>query len=267
MNSKLKFGISYNVFDGEELLEDSILQIREFVDFISVVYQKTSNHGNQCSLTLEKTINKLIKDKLIDSTVEYVPINSTPHVNEINKRNIGVNLSRNWGCTHHMTIDCDEFYEKKQFENLINWYNENPNSVGFCGLINYYKDSSLQMELIDNTNVSLFFPLSENREYVMNYPTPVLIDPTRKPNCNNTHVFSSDIIVMHHMTMVRRDIAAKLINSSARINYLHTSIPDIVSYYNKFNPEKDLIGFGIQGKYGLKKITPIIKLEKYYLNG
>ena len=39
----MKIGVSYNLFDGEELLESSIKSIRKNVDYISVVYQTISN--------------------------------------------------------------------------------------------------------------------------------------------------------------------------------------------------------------------------------
>ena len=58
----MKLGISYNVFDGEELLEKSILCIRDQVDFISVVYQEKSNFGNQCDPKSFTTTN-LVKRK------------------------------------------------------------------------------------------------------------------------------------------------------------------------------------------------------------
>lgn len=38
-----KLGITYSLFDGEELLKYSIKQIRKSADYINVVYQK--NHG------------------------------------------------------------------------------------------------------------------------------------------------------------------------------------------------------------------------------
>ena len=55
----MKLGVSYNVFDGEELLESSIKSIRSEVDYISVVYQTVSNFGNQCSEELIPLLNRL----------------------------------------------------------------------------------------------------------------------------------------------------------------------------------------------------------------
>jgi len=55
----MKLGISYNVFDGEELLESSIRQIRNQVDYVSVVYQKVSNFGKECNENLIDNLNNL----------------------------------------------------------------------------------------------------------------------------------------------------------------------------------------------------------------
>ena len=39
----MKLGCSWNVFDGEELLEGSIKQIRQHVDYVSVSQQNVSS--------------------------------------------------------------------------------------------------------------------------------------------------------------------------------------------------------------------------------
>ena len=50
--SKAKLGISYSVWDGEELLEASIKSVRENADYINVVWQRKSWHGADCNLSL-----------------------------------------------------------------------------------------------------------------------------------------------------------------------------------------------------------------------
>ena len=259
--NNLKFGVSYNVFDGEELLEDSILHIRDLVDYISVVYQKVSNWGSPCSDNLMDILNNLKNKKLIDNLIEYQPINGI-HINEVNKRNIGLSLSKENGCTHHMTMDCDEFYKKDQFTNLINWYRENPNNVGYCSLVNYYKNSNYRILKEDDTHVTLFFPV-ENTSFNISVNTPVLIDPTRKPTYSHYNVFSSDFIVMHHMTMVRNDLSSKLMNSSARLNYNNVKrINDIVEDYRIFNGDR-LKVLSIFGHIDIKEIEKEIILTKF----
>ena len=55
----MKLGISYNLFDGEELLEYSINSVRDSCDHINVVYQKISNWGEPCSKDLEDILHDL----------------------------------------------------------------------------------------------------------------------------------------------------------------------------------------------------------------
>jgi hypothetical protein len=115
----MKLGVSYNLFDGEELLEGSIKQIRQHVDYVSVVYQKISNFGNPCNSELIPLLEKLKSDGLIDELFEYSPkVNKGGHFNEMQKRNIGLALSQGANCTHHMSMDSDEYYLSSEFESL-----------------------------------------------------------------------------------------------------------------------------------------------------
>ncbi|MFM6972171.1 MAG: hypothetical protein ACKOXJ_00940 [Alphaproteobacteria bacterium] len=49
----MKLGITYNLFDGEELLESSVKSVRESAEHINVVYQTTSNWGEKASENIE----------------------------------------------------------------------------------------------------------------------------------------------------------------------------------------------------------------------
>ena len=112
----MKIGVSYNLFDGEELLEGSIKCIREEVDYISVVYQTVSNFGNPCDEDLVSLLERLKSEGLVDELFEYKPrVNKGGHYNEITKRNIGVSLSLGESCTHHMSMDSDEYYLLDEF--------------------------------------------------------------------------------------------------------------------------------------------------------
>ena len=56
-----KWGVSYSLFDGEELLEPSILSIRDCVDYINVVYQKESWVGTPATENIEKAMSIISK--------------------------------------------------------------------------------------------------------------------------------------------------------------------------------------------------------------
>lgn len=260
-----KYGISYNVFDGEELLKDSILQIRDLVEYISVVYQIESYWGNKCSDKLLNLLNELKRDGLIDDMVLYenkpYPL---PHHNQINKRNIGIELSRKHFCTHHMSMDCDEFYLDTEFENLLAWYDENPNYVGFADYNDYYKSPEFLVDKPHDTMVSMFFPIKNNNtQFILDYNSPVLVDPTRRPNFDQYAIFDSNKIQMHHMTLVRKNIDSKIRNAAKRLNYNNeAAIQKQIEYYNNWT-EDSLTGMNEWGFLKLKKVTPLFKLENY----
>lgn len=261
-----KYGVSYNIFDGEELLKDSILQIRHLVEYISVVYQTESYWGNKCSDTLVELLNELKREGLIDDMVLYenkqYPI---PHYNQINKRNIGLELSRKHYCTHHMTMDCDEFYVSEQFENILNWwYDEHPNIVGFADYNDYYKSPEFLIDKPHDTMVSMFFPIKNNNvQFVFEYPSPVLVDPTRRPNYDNYIIFEPSVIQMHHMTLVRKNIDSKIRNAAKRLNYNNeAAIQKQIDYYNNWT-EDNLQGLNEWGFLKLKKVQPLFILENF----
>jgi len=262
-----KFGVSFNIFDGEELLEDSLLQLKGLVDYVSVVYQTESYWGNQCSEGLVDLLTRLHKEGLIDDLVFY-PQNKglSPHQNQINKRNLGIGLSRKNYCTHHMSMDCDEFYSEDQFNDLLDWYVENPNFAGFADYNDYYKSPSYLIDKPHDTMVSLFFPIKNNSvQFILNYNSPVLVDPTRRPNFNNYKIFDPSFIQMHHMTLVRKNIDSKIRNAAKRLNYnSDEAIQRQINYYNNWTDD-NLQGLNEWGTLKLKKIEPIITLNKYYL--
>ena len=260
-----KYGISYNIFDGEELLKDSILQIRHLVDYISIVFQSESYWGNKCSDNLVEQLIRLQKEGLVDDLVEYKNnILMSPHHNQINKRNIGIELSKKNYCTHHMSMDCDEFYVEEQFSNLLNWYDKNPNFVGFADYNDYYKSPSYLIDKPHDTMVSMFFPIKNNKvQFILEYDSPVLVDPTRRPNYNVYKIFKPEFIQMHHMTLVRKNIDSKIRNAAKRLNYnSDIEIQKQIDYYNNWTGD-NLVALNEWGNLKLKKIEPQIILNNY----
>ena len=258
-----KYGISYNIFDGEELLEDSILCIRDLVEYVTVVFQTQSYWGNRCSDSLEELLLRLKNEGLIDDLVRYENNPQlSPHQNQIIKRNLGVQLSKKNHCTHHMSMDCDEFYTEDQFNDLLDWYDENPNYVGFADYNDYYKSPSYLIDKPHDTMVSLFFPIKQNQHFVLNYRSPVLVDPTRRPNYDHYKIFEPAFIQMHHMTLVRKNIDSKIRNAAKRLNYnTEEAIQKQIDYYNNWNENLD--GLNEFGMLKLKKIEPLITLTNY----
>lgn len=251
----MKLGVSYNLFDGEELLEGSIRQIRDQVDHISVVYQLTSNFGNPCNDELLPLLNKLKNDGLINELFEYNPkINNGGHFNEITKRNIGLSLSVGAGCTHHMSMDSDEYYLPEQFKFLKEEMINGTYDSSYCQMKTYYKTWEYQLDPPEEYYVSLIYRINNYSLFEMGKQSPVLVDPTRRMDAGKYRLFKRDEIEMHHGSYIRNDIRSKLTNSSASINFKN-DIEKIVTHYNNWvYPNKVLWGGLPSTLHNVKKV-------------
>lgn len=254
----MKIGISYNVFDGEELLESSINSIRNNVDYISVVYQTISNFGNPCDDGLVPLLEDLKNRGLVDELFNYRPrVNKGGHFNEISKRNIGLSLSEGAGCTHHMAMDSDEFYTDEDFKLMKSQMEINNYESSACQMTTYYKEPIYRLDPKEDYYVSLLFKIRQGKEYVIGHPFPVLVDPTRRMEPGRCKIFARDEIEMHHMSYVRKDLRKKLQNSSASPNF--KNIDKIVDYYANWEyPKKGLMG-GAPDKF-----FNIVKVDKLF---
>ena len=231
----MKLGVSYNLFDGEELLESSIKQIRNLVDYVSVVYQTKSNYGNPCSSELISLLQQLKLDGLINELVEYVPvINQGPHFNEVEKRNLGLLLSKKFGCTHHMSMDSDEIYLTSQFLKLKELVSNGQYDSSYCQMLTYYKSWEYILDPPEEYFVSLIYKINENSKYVFGDNSPVLVDPTRRmSNIVKPLILDRNLIQMHHGSFIRNDIRKKFTNSSALVNFKN-DVESLINYYNEW---------------------------------
>jgi len=246
----MKLGVSYNVFDGEELLEGSIKQIREHTDYISIVYQEVSNFGNQCNPRLLDILNDLVLNNLVDELVKYEPeVNRGGHFNEITKRNIGLELSRKNGCTHHMSMDSDEYYISDEFERVKNVIELNNYDSSYCQMRTYYKSWEYALDPPEDYYVPLIYKIKDVSKFVMMAPSPVLVDPTRRiSHISVPVVFRRDEIEMHHGSYIRDDLRTKLVNSSASVNF-RGNIDNLVNHYNNWEYPNDVLWGGLPSKY------------------
>ena len=251
----MKIGVSYNLFDGEELLEKSIQQIRSEVDYVNVVYQKISNFGDQCSPELLPLLEDLKNRGLIDELYEYQPIfNGGPHFNEITKRNIGLEISKKAGCTHHMSMDSDEFYVTEEFRYMKKTIEDGDYDSSACQMTTYFKEPTHRLDPKEDYYVSLLFKITDDRNYVISFPFPVLVDPTRRMEPGKCKIFRRNQIEMHHMSYVRKNIEKKVNNSSAKMNF-QNHINEFLNYFNNWKDGDDALMLGVPPKkYKLIKV-------------
>jgi|688.fasta_scaffold734555_2 hypothetical protein len=218
----------YSVFDGEELLEHSINSIRNCVDYILVIYQKESNFGI-ISDTVEPKVIELKNKGLIDEIMFFKTIKQNPLINEITKRNLGVERAKELGFTHFLTVDCDEFYFKSDFEKAKNFIKNNDIDTSVCWVQNYHKKPEYKIVgLSEPFKVPFINKLYPNTQLILGgqYFTD-MVDPTRITNTKNkNYFFDKETIMMHHYTTIRKDIRKKYESWTCRLNYKNDNVID-----------------------------------------
>lgn len=247
----MRLGVSYNVFDGEELLEESITKIRDNVDFICVVYQNTSNFG-EFRDDLEPFLYDLKGRGLIDYLYLYNPKEiqgkHRGELNEVIKRNIGRDICvKVANCSHHITMDCDEIFVPDEFKWAKNQVIENDYDTTYVSYDNYYKNRNLIIsqksfmketkQRTMNLGYMSFIVKCDERNYGVGL-TPLILDPTRTIDCKDFHIFNRRDIKMHHYSYIRKNeesLRRKLNNTSFnQVQKSEESIERIVKDFNNY---------------------------------
>lgn len=231
----MTLGVIYNLWDCEYLIEKSIQQIYEYVDFVIIGWQKNSNYGEE-NPKVEETVKDLLNRYEKIRSYKYEPdAKYSGQYNEKTKRNKGLEVALNFGCTHYILMDADEFYQGGRFCQAKYFIMENNIDSSSMGLYSYYKSPILRLEPQEKYDVPFICKLNADTK-VGDFEFPAYCDPTRKPyHTGKYHRF--DDMVMHHYTFCRRDINQKINNSSAKQNYI-AIYGSLNKFVEKFHSEK-----------------------------
>lgn len=233
----MKLGVAYIVFDGIELLEYSILQLRKHCDYITVIYQNVSWFGKKINPDDIKILNRLKSSGLIDDLSifnSFSPLKSPTPSNiatakhyELSKRQFGLRKCLDAKCTHYLCMDVDEFYESSEFElakNKIIKFGYTATAVRF---INYVKLPIFHRGF-DSNRVPFICSILESSKLTNRFF--VKCDPTRgiSNGLNKNYEFQSSEIKMHHMETVRKNLQLKY-ESTTRAVFKRNKITELVN--------------------------------------
>lgn len=246
----MRLGVAYNVFDGTELLLGSMRCVRPVADFICVVWQDRSNMNEALPVWAKEYLNPALE--FADFEILFRPNGPGGHINEIAKRNMGVQACVDAGCTHVMVMDADEYYDTAQLSAAFSLCCSGDYDSSACQMQTYYGNPEYCMDPPENYYVPLIYKL-DGRRFSMSQPWPVLADPTRKMSPGKIKIFERKEIEMHHFSYVRVDLGLKLRNSSAVGNF-RDRVGDIVGYYESWVPGQAGLLAGKETRYcDLKK--------------
>ena len=247
----MKLGAAYIVFDGEELLKSSILQVRDHVDEIIVVYQVRSWFGDSSKSSLLPTLSSLFREGLIDHLIEFRDFQIRQNKNredilmvkefERKKRQVGLDKALSLGCTHYLCLDVDEFYDKDEFRKAKNLIIQNGYTATSASFINYVNTPTIHRGY-DPNRVPFICKIDKSSKMVKGFF--VRCDPTRGiSNCLQiTHDFDPDVITMHHMETVRRDLTLKY-SATTRGIFNRTKTPELVNKISSVSEHTEIFDF------------------------
>jgi len=213
--------ININSFDASEFLEPLISNIRNQVDIVNLIWQKQSYWKNPVDPIDLEEIHRLKKIGLVDELIEFKP-NFTKYSREqeCDKRNMGIQMMKDKGISHVISMDADEIYDPEQFRYAKDVINKKGYTITYWSYVNYYRD-------LDHYLVYPFRPFvpgihSTFFNYTYNTGAPGPTDPTRRinnPSNLGTYIFEDEEIRMHHLAWCRLDIRKKLENWSAKNHF------------------------------------------------
>jgi hypothetical protein len=266
----MKLGVAYNIFDGEEMLPHSLKNLRPMVDFICVVYQTTSNFGNE-NPKLKETLEMLQLEGWIDKLYFYEPKlekdnngeiswkNGTQ--NEFNKRNIGLNICKINGCEYFMTIDCDELYDEQEFLWAREDFEIGGYDTSFSQMKTFYKLPTLEVTPSEDYYVPLFYKINKDTKFTFEFapPYPCEIDPTRRVKAGYSRIYQRNEIQMYHYAYVRHNLVSKVTNTSAQSDII--SKKQVCHHFDNFKSVNDGALFIGMQKFNLKEVPNKFKIQ------
>lgn len=269
----MKLGVSYIVFDGVELLEHSIKQIRKHVDYVQVIYQSSSWFGHQIKNEDLITLNSLKLSGLVDDLTkfsDFVPLKDSlansiakAKAYEKAKRELGLRSALRKGCTHYLCMDVDEFYLEDQFSLAKEEIEKNDYGLTAVKFINYVNVPTLHRGY-DSSRVPFICKIGPSSSMTSRFF--VKCDPTRgiSSRVNSTHDFDPEMITMHHMETVRRDLKTKY-EATTRAIFKRSNAKDLIDSIKRASqdkPELDFkkIIFPSLGKIRLKSCDNLFKI-------
>ncbi len=238
-------GVSYNVFDGIELLEYSINQIRENVDFINIVYQNISYFGHKIKQKNEEKLFSLKEKKLIDNLelfkVENI-CNTAIEAKDLEKekRNRGRKICIENGCDYFLDLDVDELFDKEQFLKAKNFIIDNKIQYSICETVNYCYLPTIQ-KITQKTQYIMFVCKIDWTKSLGSTNYSKSIDPTRGyiiENFGKVYEFKKEDLIMHHMSNVRKDLFLKY-KASSVANLDKTRINELIHCIKNLNIDEE----------------------------
>lgn len=254
----MRLAALYTVWNGLELLNGSINQIKDSVDVIFIGWQYKSNKG-EVSQEVEAFLEQYENDEKI-ILVEFMPdFRNNTKLNELNKHNLLLEEARAFGCSHFFISATDHYYNPQEFRNAKELINVNNYDVTLSSMFTYYKRPEWRIEPPESYLMPFICKINKETKFAFSGAYPFDVDPSLKVfPLKNVHNFKRGVLIMHHFSMIRKDIENKFNNAAASIRWTPSKINNFIKEYNEAKEGDSISYFG--GRK-IKSVENIFNIE------
>ena len=230
-NNIKKLGLGIVAFEGTEHIKNITYELREDCDYIVVCLQRKSYMGNLISQDDIDECEHLLSVGLIDKIIWFEfdenylqkaktpeELKEAPRIIETSKRNFILDHLEENGCTHAIVIDSDEFYDKTQFHNAKVSIDQGCATIPtYCQYVNYWRDYRHYLIWPFKSYVPFITPIKHRFEFKCGcFQFAADLSRVYKLSVGDTYnVFSWNIVHMHHLSWIRKDIRKKIYSWSS----------------------------------------------------
>jgi hypothetical protein len=219
----LKLALIYTAWSGDdmEMLERSINYHKPHVDEVFVFMQSTSNKGEHKDINLSFPYIFWEPNLAIDTKE-----------NERVKHNDMIQHVKKFGFTHFILCACDHFYDGQQFEYAKDFHKVNNIDVSLTFMRTYYKFENWYIHPMEDYCMPFIHRIKPETQITENANYPHLVDPSVMVNTSDKiHTFATNEVLMHHYSMVRKDIEKKFRNAASSIRWTTEQINQFIREY------------------------------------
>lgn len=230
---EIRIALLYTTWTGDdmEMLKRSIENNSVCADGVIVGFQCISNRN-------EYSRHFKMQDSLNSSDVAIKLFHWEPDLtkstkeNERIKHNKMIQFAKREGYTHFILCAGDHFYEPKQIEFAKKWHLEHPEiDVSITRMITYYKNENWCLYPLESYCMPFIHKIKPETEISKTVKYPVVVDPSVKVNASTFHVFKENEVILHHYSMIRKDIEKKFRNAAASVRWSKEQTENFISEY------------------------------------
>lgn len=241
--------------DDMDMLKKSIESHSLFVEGVIIGFQNLSNKNEMNYTGGIPFIN-------CSARIDYLSF--TPNLdlntkeNERQKHNQMIQMAKKQGYTHFILSAGDHFYNHKQLQFARQWHLNNPQvDLSITKMITYYKNDNWCLYPLESYGMPFIHKIKPKTEISRTAQYPIVVDPSVKVNTSeNIHVFDENEVLMHHYSMIRKDIKKKFRNAASSIRWTPEMVDGFISEYENAKLGDSISYFG-----GLKLVEKNDVLE------